>query len=83
MNESRWSGAARRDGGGRRWAVCVGQVSTAMFASAVDQRSADDSLIQFAVGICVSSSIISSSSGGGGDIVLPDDTAVRTQNRCC
>jgi len=53
-----------------------------MFASAVDQRSADDSLIQFAVGICVSSSS-SSSSGGGGDIVLPDDTAVRAQNRCC
>jgi len=73
-------GAARRGGGGR-WAVCVGQVSTAMFASAVDQRSTDDSLIQFAVGICVSSS--SSSSGGGGDIVLPDDTAVRTHNRCC
>jgi len=44
-------GAVRRGGGGRRWAVCVGQVSTAMFASAVDQRSADDSLIQFAVGI--------------------------------
>ena len=66
----------------------VHQVSTAMFASAVDQRSADDSLIQFAVGICVSSSSSSSSSssgggGGGGDIVLPDDTAVRTQNRCC
>jgi len=74
-------GAVRRGGGRRRWAVCVGQVSTAMFASAVDQRSADDSLIQFAVGICVSSS--SSSGGGGGDIVLPDDTAVRTHNRCC
>ena len=72
-------GAARRGGGRRCWAVCVGQVSTAMFASAVDQRSADDSLIKFAVGICVSSS----SSSSGGDIVLPDDTAVRTHNRCC